>query len=1385
MATAIGAVVGWLSSAMGGGALATFVAEVIVAVAVVAGANALSQATTKKPGSNSLLDPGQWTKLQINPLSDRVIVYGETGLAGEIDFQQVHADRKWVSMVIALADAFQPIGHEHIKTLINGDLIEFDGSGNATYGGGSASEVDYTGVMKLRFYGGTPDQTADAQLITDSNYTWTSDHRGRGICYVVWSCMLSNGNKFPSGRPDPIFVLKGRRLYDPRLDSTKPGGSGDHRIDDQTTWEWSNNAALCAYDYARGIFAGATPRRVAGLGLPLDLIDEGWVVASANVCGAEGWTIDGPFEAGSDPAEMLKTFAEHMAGRVATRKGRLSIIAGNDWPSSLTIYEDDLAGAVKIKYAREWRETFNAIKGTYRDATTNYEAVETNLIAVDAWAEEDGGQTFEKAMPFPFTHDQAKATRLAKFWLHRSRAPRRIECAVKLIKSRAIEGDLVDVEFPSYGISETYEVVSWSLDQSGFAQLTLELWDAAGLEWSEGEEGDPPVWSRIDRIPITPPTPDEGDWEVTPTLNTAGGLPLFLVEGTSPDWVTGVEVAFRQDGDSVWIPAGRLPPGVGAMLINGITPSAAYEVSVRYYFGTLYSDRLVIEEAAATTTLFDGRFVVRLTNEAHTVAASSDGTVASFDGAGGSFEVLDGASDITTGHSIVYAVGSETGVDVSINSSTGVYTVSSMSADKGTAVLTATIGALVISRVYSISKSRAGATGSTGSTGATGATGATGDPGADAKIITLTASDHVFRFSSDDTPSPTSQSITLTAALQNLSGDVSWATSPTVTLGGSGNTRTLSVADFGANASVRITISKAGAPDDVLTIYRGRQSADGYGDNIIPDPEMRDAGFWGAGSFSLIDAGGGWPGRRAMQLGAGSHDLFSKYFPVERGATYLISVHIATSADFAGYVQPIIHVPWVRWHSMVNGNSITPETHDGTNGAITAHTHWATYTTLFTNPTGTVGDGHENRAWQFRTLANISAGWAYLNAIKITRVHKMGSTIAAEDGTILVDDDVVTAAGIALGITGQGWGATASESEASNAVVGYGQNRLLYPQWERGFNTGWSFTYRNGSGSWVPATVDLMADGSARVLIPAGAQADAYGAILVVEQINIPHRGGEGVELQFAAHADEDLWLFDYRTYQTKDAQWTSVEWASLGAANNAINSGGAAAGLFGAVGSVYSGWDYVWGALRALHVVGANETLGSNRYVYFLKPMVAGARAGQTVVSPWTPGTQAQPGADKTGENTALTVADQSVLTTYTPPSYANNAAALSAGEPVGKAFWNTTHSRLDTVTAPQPFTVTLAVADDAEVITSPGDATSISFTPTVIGGSGSYTYSWTHLSGDVGSIGSSATASTTITYTFAAPGTNQGFYQLLVRDNVTGQTATCVAYFSGSYSL
>ena len=107
-------------------------------------------------------------------------------------------------------------------------------------------------------------------------------------CAHVYVEYRDNKNRtiWPSGRPRFLWVVKGALMYDPRKDSTVPGGSGDHRWGDEDTYEWSENAYIARYNYVRGFYnrGGATPHLMVGRGLTAIEAPPERAIARANIC---------------------------------------------------------------------------------------------------------------------------------------------------------------------------------------------------------------------------------------------------------------------------------------------------------------------------------------------------------------------------------------------------------------------------------------------------------------------------------------------------------------------------------------------------------------------------------------------------------------------------------------------------------------------------------------------------------------------------------------------------------------------------------------------------------------------------------------------------------------------------------------------------------------------------------------------------------------------------------------------------------------------------------------------------------------------------------------------------------------------------------------------
>ena len=151
-----------------------------------------------------------------------------------------------------------------------------------------------------------------------------------------------------------------------------------------------------------------------------------------------------------------------------------------------------------------------------------------------------------------------------------------------------------------------------------------------------------------------------------------------------------------------------------------------------------------------------------LTNESATVSTLSDGTGGVYTSAGGTFRVYSGITDVTASATYsVFTANTTGGLSISINTA-GVYTVTALTDDSGTATLRAVYGTVTIEKIYSISKSKQGTKGDKGDEG---------DPGINARVVDLSIGTQVFTYnSSGASPSPTTTTITATA--RNTSGTV-------------------------------------------------------------------------------------------------------------------------------------------------------------------------------------------------------------------------------------------------------------------------------------------------------------------------------------------------------------------------------------------------------------------------------------------------------------------------------------------------------------------------------------------------------------------------------------------------------------------------------------
>ncbi len=259
------------------------------------------------------------------------------------------------------------------------------------------------------------------------------------------------------------------KVYDPRLDSTFPGGSGSHRIDDESTFEYSDNPALHAGTYAYGRYQNGV--RTMGMGLAADAIDWAVIAAWANVCEANDWTMFGVVYEPGDRWANLKDIC-FAGGAEPVALGQLTFRYRAPTTALDTITDDDLTDDDQSVMAMQsFRDRINTGIPKYRSAAHNWEMVDAEPVVNSTFVTEDGEEKRE-TWPCNFVTDKDQAAQLVAYHIYDSRelAPITLTCKPRLRAYRP--GECLQIDLPELGLDTKAIILRREIDP---ATMTVRL----------------------------------------------------------------------------------------------------------------------------------------------------------------------------------------------------------------------------------------------------------------------------------------------------------------------------------------------------------------------------------------------------------------------------------------------------------------------------------------------------------------------------------------------------------------------------------------------------------------------------------------------------------------------------------------------------------------------------------------------------------------------------------------------------------------------------------------------------------------------------------------------------------------------------------------------
>ena len=401
----------------------------------------------------------------------------EGGGGGIEAISEIYIDDKLVTWSGALTDGT-------VRTVNSSDANFYKGSS----------------LISVQAFYGLDNQPVSSLL--DESTKWDSNYKLSGVVYVAFKFSW-NQDAF-NGLPDIKVVVKGKKIYDPRLDTTK-GGSGSHRQDTASTWAYSDNSALILLDYLRNTRYGK--------GLPNSAFETNYDTfkTSANDCD----TLVTPYSGGTDikifrtnavldtsqkVIDNVKDLLAPMRALFTYTQGKYRLIVEGSGSSVLSLNADNIIGGIKI-YGEKKNTKYNRVIGTFVNPAKSYQedtvsfppADDSALDLADQYATllaEDNNTPLEGNFEFRNITNPYQAEELCEIILRRSRNALGVEVTCTSEALNLTIGDIVDLTYSTGGFSaKPFRVMNIAINANSTVELELTEHQNSFYTWtSKGQE---------------------------------------------------------------------------------------------------------------------------------------------------------------------------------------------------------------------------------------------------------------------------------------------------------------------------------------------------------------------------------------------------------------------------------------------------------------------------------------------------------------------------------------------------------------------------------------------------------------------------------------------------------------------------------------------------------------------------------------------------------------------------------------------------------------------------------------------------------------------------------------------------------------------------------
>lgn len=605
-----------------------FLVSLLVNVAIGAGLSYVSEKLKKKAADKAKKkaqklqqeeNSGSILEIQYGEGQPRVVAVGKVATAGVAVYDNSFGTaNKTLQRVYKLSDFYTTA---LTRVAINNEWVTL-GSLDSTKGY-PVTSGDYSGLIWVKFLDGRQ-TTADSYLTGNDNPDgrWTTNHKGIGVSYAIVT--LEYDDEKLNSVPEILFEFTGAPLYDLRKD-TSVGGSGSHRWNDPSTWEYSANPVLAEYCYRMGFYTGTYGSghdRFCGMGYSQAELDYARYAAAANICdetveGENRYVVSMFLDATRDHGDNVEDLMTACAGMVVEGvSGPFPILGASQTPVA-TLTNDDLIASAPVVFApkRPVSEIVNTVSGNYIEPSLVY--AETGYAAQTlAGTVTADRRTIDFNLNFPMVPSKRQAEQLASIYFSENRyeATKTVLVHMKWICLEV--GDWITWEDDEDGAaSRDYQIVGM-----GIAELSATEPRAVQLTLQERDDS---IYDDIG--PVTPPT--QAGKPGAPTylqeLQSFSVAPIYVegddgveVPAIAASWAAVTDVTV--DGILIeWRPTGDDTRRVGkvvnrdatvAILQEGVVGATEYQVRntiiPRPFRTTTPSAWSTVTTGVATATVF-------------------------------------------------------------------------------------------------------------------------------------------------------------------------------------------------------------------------------------------------------------------------------------------------------------------------------------------------------------------------------------------------------------------------------------------------------------------------------------------------------------------------------------------------------------------------------------------------------------------------------------------------------------------------------------------------------------------------------------------------------------------------------------------------------------